>query len=110
MSAPVNFKQDGINELILGNANANIPEDVAGGWDDPLAIREEGFPIDSEFGIHTYGAALYHESYFTFRKWLFTAGLRLDYEGNAMRYVSDAAIHYKFQPTMADWKRYVTEY
>ena len=110
MSAPVNFKQDGINELILGNANANIPEDVAGGWDDPLAIREEGFPIDSEFGIHTYGAALYHESYFTFGKWLFTAGLRLDYEGNAMRYVSDAAIHYKFQPTMADWKRYVTEY
>ena len=45
MSAPVNFKQDGINELILGNANANIPEDVAGGWDDPLAIREESFEL-----------------------------------------------------------------
>lgn len=110
MSAPVNFKQDGINELILGNANANIPEDVAGGWDDPLAIREESFPINSEFGIHTYGAALYHESYFTLGKWLLTAGLRIDYEGNAMNYCSDAAIHYKFQPTMADWKKYVTEY
>jgi outer membrane receptor protein involved in Fe transport len=110
MSAPVNFKRDGIDDLILGNANANIPEDIAGGWEKPLAIKEDTFPINSEFGIHTYGAALYHESYFTFGKWLFTAGLRLDYEGNSMKYCSDASINYKFQPTMADWKRYVTEY
>ena len=110
MSAPVNFKRDGIEDLILGNANANIPEDVAGGFSAPLAIKEDSFPIGSEFGINTFGAALYHESYLTFGKWLMTAGLRLDYEGNSMSYASDATIHYKFLPTMVDWKRYKTLY
>ena len=110
MSAPVNFKRDGINELILGNANANIPEDIAGGYDAPLAVREDDFVIGSEFMISTFGAALYHESYFTFGKWLLTAGLRLDYEGGVMDYRSDAAIHYMFRPTMRDWKRYETLY
>jgi outer membrane receptor protein involved in Fe transport len=110
MSAPVHFKQDGISELILGNANSNIPEDVAGGYDAPLLIREDNFVIGSEFGINTFGAALYHESYFTLGKWLLTAGLRLDYEGNLMNYCSDAQIHYRFQPTMPDFKRFDTVY
>ena len=110
MSAPVNFKRDGIEDLILGNANANIPEDVAGGFSAPLAVREDSFPIGSEFGINTFGAAMYHESYLTFGQWMVTAGLRLDYEGNAMNYASDAAIHYKFLPTMKDWKMYETLY
>lgn len=110
MSAPVRFKQDGINDLILGNANAGIPEDVAGGYDAPLAIREQAFPIGSEFGINTFGAALYHESYFTLGRWLLTAGLRLDYEGNLMSYCSDAMIHYRFLPTMSDWKAFNTLY
>lgn len=110
MSAPVEFKQDGINELILGNANANIPEDVSGGMDAPLAILEDNFVIGSEFGINTFGAALYHESYFTLGRWVFTAGLRLDYEGNIMNYCSDAAINYRFIPTMKDWKQFETVY
>ena len=110
MSAPVNFKQDGINDLILGNANTSIPEDVSGGLEAPLAIREDNFLIGSEFGISTFGAALYHESYFTLDRWLLTAGLRLDYEGNMMNYCSDAAVHYRFLPTMADWKRFETLY
>lgn len=110
MSAPVRFKQDGINDLILGNANANIPEDVSGGYDAPLAIKEDNFLIGSEFGINTFGAAVYHESYFSFGNWLLTAGLRLDYEGNIMSYCSDADIHYRFIPTMADWKKFETIY
>lgn len=110
MSAPVHFKHDGISELILGNANSNIPEDVAGGYSDPLLIKEDNFVIGSEFGINTFGAAMYHESYFTFGKWLLTAGLRLDYEGNSMNYCSDAQIHYRFQPTMPDYKPFETVY
>ena len=110
MSAPVRFKQDGISELILGNANANIPEDVSGGLEAPLAMKEDNFLIGSEFGINTFGAALYHESYFTLGNWLFTAGLRLDYEGNMMSYCSDASIHYRFIPTMDDWKPFDTLY
>lgn len=110
MSAPVHFKQDGIADLILGNANANIPEEVSGGYDAPLAILEDSFPIGSEFGINTFGAAIYHESYFTLGRWLLTAGLRLDYEGNTMSYCSDALINYRFLPTMKDWKPYETVY
>lgn len=110
MSAPVRFKHDGIADLILGNANANIPEDIAGGYDDPLVIQENEFLIGSEFGINTFGAAAYHESYFSFGNWLLTAGMRLDYEGNVMSYCSDASIHYMFRPTMKDWKMYETLY
>ena len=110
MSAPVNFKHDGINDLILGNANANIPEDVSGGMSAPLAIKEDAFPISSEFGLGAAGAAFYHESYFTFGNWLLTAGLRLDYEGNLMDYHSDATVHYMFRPTMKDWKPFATVY
>lgn len=110
MSAPVNFKSDGIHDLILGNANANIPEGVSGGMDAPLAIRENAFPISSEFGLGAVGAALYHESYITLGRWLMTAGLRLDYEGNLMDYNSNAAIHYMFRPTMKDWKPFETVY
>ena len=110
MSAPVHFNQDGIDELILGNANANIPEDVSGGMDAPLAILEDNFVIGSEFGINTFGAALYHESYFTVGRWLLTAGMRLDYEGNIMNYCSDAAINYRFIPTMQAWKLFETVY
>ena len=110
MSAPVVFKKDGIDELILGNANSNIPDDIAGGHDAPLAILEESFPIGSLFGIHTFGAAAYHESYFSFGRFLITAGIRLDYEGNIMSYCSDAEINYRFKPTMKDWKKFETLY
>lgn len=48
MSAPVHFKKDGIDELILVNANSNIPDDIKGGFDAPLAILEDNFPIGSE--------------------------------------------------------------
>lgn len=110
MSAPVNFKEDGIERLILGNANNNIPEDIAGGYDKPLIFKETAFPISSGFGTHTYGAAIYHESYFTFGRWMFTAGLRLDYEGSIMDYCSDASINYLFQPSMKDWKAFGIRY
>ena len=110
MSAPVHFKKDGIDELILGNANANIPDEVSGGVKNPLAIRQDSFLIGSEFDIFTFGAALYHESYFSLGNWLLTAGLRLDYEGNVMNYHSNASIDYRFTPTMADWKAFETDY
>lgn len=110
MSAPVHFKSGGIADLILGNANSSIPEDIAGGYDEPLGIKEDDFIIGSEFGLSSFGAAIYHESYFDFGNWLFTVGARLDYEGGLMKYGSDAAIHYMFHPTMEDWKRFETVY
>lgn len=90
MSAPVQFKEDGIRKLILDNANANMPDDFG-----DLQILEDRFVIGSDFGIVTFGAAVYHESYLDLGNWLVTAGLRLDYEGHLMNYHSTGNINYR---------------
>ena len=95
MSAPVGFLRDGINSLILDNANANIPEAFG-----TLDIIGDSFPIKSDFGIFTYNAALYHESYFRLGRWLLTAGLRIDHEGNFMDYNSRADVNFILSPSM----------
>ena len=94
--APVLFKRDGIQTLILDNANRNIPEDI--GF---LEISDAQFPVDSHFDILSWDAALFHESVFSFGKWSFTVGLRLEYEGAWMHYDSRSSLHYRFIPTMA---------
>ena len=97
MSAPVGFLRDGINSLILDNANANIPEAFG-----TLDIIGDSFPIKSDFGIFTYNAALYHESYFRLGRWLLTAGLRIDHEGNFMDYNSRADVNFILSPSMKE--------
>ncbi len=104
MSAPVTFYQEGIDELILQNANANIPSWIGGS----LAFTESSFPIESEFLIFTGAAALYHESWFTFGRWQLTAGLRVGLEGGVMRYDSEALIHYTFSPYVTEPKAFPT--
>ena len=97
MHAPVRFKEDGIRTLILDNANAHIPD-----FFGKLAFEENEFVIGSDFGLFSYNAALYHESYFTFGRWLLTAGLRIDHEGHHMSYDSRALVHYRLTGTRAD--------
>lgn len=77
MQAPVVFKPDGIQNLILGN----IPEGIE------VDFPEE-FPLDSRFDQQTLGAALYHESTLRLGHWLLTAGLRLDMEWASLDYHS----------------------
>lgn len=105
MQAPVNFKQDGIRELILDNANKGIPD-----WLGKLEFQESSFIISSDFNIATYNAALYHESYFSVSDWIFTAGLRLDHEGNFMGYDSRALIHYRIAPGMSEYRAFAIKY
>ncbi len=95
MSAPVTFKQDGINNLILSNANAHIPEDLG-----KLTVDEGSFPIESEFGILALNFALYHETAFITGPWTLGGGVRVDYEGDRMYYGSDATVHFRLVPTM----------
>ena len=95
MSAPVRFKQDGISDLILANANKGLQ--AAFGGDAALSLQEDEFDITSDFGVTVAGAAIYHESYFTVGRWLFTAGLRLDYEWTGMDYDSGALMHYSLR-------------
>lgn len=97
--APVTFKQEGIQTLILDNANKNIPENI--GY---LDIPDETMPVNSDFMIGSWNAALFHESVYRTGSWILTAGLRLDYEGARMDYDCLAQLHYQFHPTMVNAK------
>lgn len=95
LSAPVTFKREGIETLILNNANSHIPTDI--GY---LAISDQQMPVNSDFMIDTWNAALFHESVFDLDRWLITAGVRFDYEGGAMDYDCITRMHYRFEPIM----------
>lgn len=104
MDAPVTFLQDGIRQLILDNANSHIPSEFG-----KLEILEDKFVISSNFAIWNYNVAAYHESYFRLGRWLLTAGLRLDHEGDFMGYDSGADIHFKMSK-MSGFIPYSAEY
>lgn len=101
MNAPVTFKKDGIDELILANANKGIHTMFP---DADLLIEETQFPIESNFLLPSYGLSLYHQSTFTVDRWKFIGGIRADYEHTGIRYDNSAAIHYRFTMTMPDYK------
>ncbi|MBR1869604.1 MAG: TonB-dependent receptor [Bacteroidales bacterium] len=103
--APVHFKRDGIQSLILDNANAHIPPEI--GY---LAIPDSEFPVLSDFGILTLGAAVFHESVFRLGNWTLTAGLRVDGEFASMRYDCSSSLHYRFVPTMAAARPFALTY
>ncbi len=105
MDAPVTFKRDGIDRLILAGANKGLSSVFPG---EEIKIEENSFVIGSLFKTATYGAALYHQSYLKRGKWLFEAGARLDYEGSGLEYDSNAAIHYLFTMTMSKYREVKT--
>ncbi len=101
MSAPVHFKRDGIDELILAGANAGIHTVFP---DADLLIRQQSFPIHSDFRLPSGGLSLYHQSTWRAGRWSFTAGVRADWEHTAIRYENSTSIDYRFTLTMADYK------
>jgi outer membrane receptor protein involved in Fe transport len=107
MSSPVRFKTDGINDLILANANKGI---ASGGLDGEIEFGEDNFVIASDFRIPTYGVALYHQSSWRLGRWQLSAGLRVDWEMSSMRYNSHATVPFRFTLTMADFKSLTTEF
>lgn len=103
--APVLFKRDGIESLILDNANSHIPTDIG-----HLEISDTRMPVNSDFLIGTWNAALFHESVFDLDRWVITAGVRLDYEGGNMDYDCMALLHYRFAPVMTQDKEIKVPY
>ena len=81
MSAPVTFKDYGIEQLIEKNRNNANPH-------YPIRWDERSFVLGSDFEMPTYGVALYHQSHYDLNRWAFTLGLRLDYEKSALDYHS----------------------
>lgn len=106
ISSPVTFKQDGINDLILGNINKGIGTVFP---DGAMTFGVDNFVIASDFRIPTYGAALYHQSSWQWGRWHLTAGLRLDWEYASMRYNSHATIPFNFNITMGEGN-YISHY
>lgn len=84
ISAPVTFKEDGINSLILDNVNSILPPGMRLGWDQPELL------LGSEFHNPTKGIAFYHQSSYDISNLSFALGLRFDYEHTALRYHSYA--------------------
>ncbi len=83
MNAPVNFKEYGIEQLILKNMNEQI---------DPFYYvwNANNFLLSSSFSNHIAGAALYHESSYTNGRWKATASVRADFEYSRLYYHSSA--------------------
>lgn len=81
MSAPVTFKDYGIEQLIEKNRNEANPN-------YPIGWNEDSFVMGSDFVIPSYGAALYHQSHYDLGRWGFTLGLRFDYEKSTLDYNS----------------------
>ena len=108
MSAPVTFKEDGIRTLIEDNVNS-VFQNPSIPFRMQFDITDGMFDISSDFILRSWNAAIYHESYFSVGKWLFTAGLRLDYEGSSMDYDSRAAVNYSLSPFF-EGRPFSTEY
>ncbi len=107
MSSPVTFKRDGIDDLILANANAGIHTQFP---DNSIYIDGDDFLIASDFRIPVYGAALYHESDVRLGRWTLAAGIRFDYEYTAMNYDSRSEIRYMFDMTMTGFRTLHTRF
>jgi outer membrane receptor protein involved in Fe transport len=101
MHAPVTFKRDGIDELILSNANKGIHTVFP---DADLLIEENEFLIDSRFRLTAFGASLFHQSSIRLNRWKLTGGIRFDFEQTAIRYHNQADLHYRFTMSMPDYK------
>lgn len=82
MGAPVTFKEDGIENLILGHANSVIPPFMR------LKCDDDAFILGSDFRQPVKGAAIYHQSSYDWRKFTFALGMRLDYEHTVLSYRS----------------------
>ncbi len=107
LDAPVRFKQDGIEELILKNANGMFFDDAPG---YSLAFQESSFPIEDKFTISTYGAALFGEATYSAGNFDITAGLRIDFERSTMSYDSYATLHYKYLEASNEYKYLKSSY
>lgn len=103
MDAPVRFKNDGIQELILENVNNGIHTAFPNA---DILFEEDEFDINSKFKSPVLGAALYHQSEYRVGRFLFTAGMRVDYEHAELAYNSYSSLHYRFTLTMPQFKEF----
>lgn len=97
MNAPVNFKADGINELILSNANKGIQTAFP---NDEIKFAEDHFTITDDFRTETAGVAIYHNSTYRTGNFQLEGGIRLDAEKSWFNYDCSSLVNYRFTYNM----------
>lgn len=93
LSAPVHFKQYGIDNLILKNANEEWYYTLDNGIRE-LSFKEDNFVIYDDFVIPAFGVAAYVQGGLSWGGLDVKAGLRVDYEYSSMSYDSRSTVHY----------------
>lgn len=102
LDAPVTFKEYGIENLIVKNANDNFFH--LAGPDFHLQFRDPSFPIEDKFTLPTYGAALYGTVNRKLGNFTLSAGVRVDYERYKMDYNSYARVFYKYRRSATEYR------
>lgn len=82
MTAPVDFHDDGLRNLI------ELPMQMATGGRMAIIFDERSMLLNSDFLLPTWGYALYHKSQYRIGNWDFSAALRLAFERNSIDYHS----------------------
>ena len=95
MSAPVTFKDYGIDNLIAGKWNEMNPY-------YPIIWDEPQFMLGSRFTMPSAGAAAYGEASLKAGRFTVIGGLRLDYERTQLHYYSDCSTSYTVMQASTD--------
>lgn len=107
MQAPVSFKKDGIDALILSNANNGLHVMFP---DYNIEFEENSMLVTDDFKYPRYGAAIYFQTDYTYKKFNFQIGLRVDYENVSLDYDTKANIHYRLMPIIEDYRLLPTSF
>ena len=108
LSAPVHFKQYGIDNLILKNANEEWYYTL--GDDRELSFAEDDFVINDDFVIPAFGVAAYVQGGYSWGRFDLKAGLRVDYEYSSMSYNSYTKVHYKTYKSAVVYEELSTDF
>lgn len=97
MDAPVQFQEDGIQNLIVNNIVEGMQSKMPSTMPPTVMAMltpvwdSDQFYLSSEFTLPNWGAAIYHQSEYSLGDWTFTGAIRLDYEEAGMFYAIDAS-------------------
>ncbi len=98
MDAPVDFKDQGIADLIESHRNEANPY-------YPIEWDTRRFTLGSDFHAANGGFALYHESRWTHGRWTVEGALRYDFEHAALDWHSECATGYSTMHVLPDGTR-----
>lgn len=101
LSAPVLFKKDGVDELILDNINRGIGSMFPGA---EMQFAQSEFPIESDFSYPRYVLSFFGRTDYTLDRFKALFGLRLEMERTNFSYDCSTDLDYRFTLTMNNFK------